>query len=305
LFDLNKVSDLFPFRVKSVSMRRPTSPVGNAMQAATMPVPAGRRTSGKLSGKFSGKFRGAALAIAAWVGSAGPAPAANPDALWEIVSEKCVPDQQQHHDPSPCAEVDLASGVARGHVVLKDLEGATQFLLIPTARVAGIESPALLAPGAPNYWAPAWRARRFVIARAHRRLPRDAIGLAVNSVKARSQNQLHIHVDCVRPDLRRYLARHAARLSRHWSRLKLEFNGRRYLALRLASPDLRGVDPFRLLARGIAAARRDMADWTLVAVGAKSGGFVLLAGHVDAATNDDGSGEDLLDHSCALARAVR
>jgi CDP-diacylglycerol pyrophosphatase len=242
------------------------------------------------------------LALAACAIYGVPASAADPDVLWNIVSQKCVPDQQQRHDPSPCEKVDLTHGVERGYVVLKDLTGATQFLVIPTARVTGIESPALLMPGAPNYWAPAWKARRFVFARAHRRLPRDAIGLAVNSTQGRSQNQLHIHVDCIRPDLRSYLGRHAARLTRQWSALGVAFDGHRYLARRLDSRELHGVDPFDVLAHGIPAARDDMGNWTLVAVGAKPRGFVLLADHVDQATNDDASGEELLDHSCALAQ---
>jgi len=245
-----------------------------------------------------------AWALATIVLCAPPAWAADPDVLWKIVHGKCVPDQLRHHRPAPCAKVDLAGGVARGNVVLKDLRGATQFLVIPTARVTGIESPALLARGAPNYWAPAWQARRYVFARAHRALPRDAIGLAVNSEKGRSQNQLHIHIDCVRPDVRRSLREHAAGLSPRWSRVPLRFDGHRYWAMRVGGADLHGVDPFRALARGMTGARADMGDWTLVVVGVAPRGFVLLAGHVDPATNDDGSGEDLLDHDCALARSL-
>jgi CDP-diacylglycerol pyrophosphatase len=154
---------------------------------------------------------------------------------------------------------------------------------------------------APNNWAPAWGARRYVLARAHRRLRREEIGLAVNSMQGRSQNQLHIHIDCIRLDLRRYLARHSAGLSRRWSALRVAFDGHHYRARRLDSRDLHGVDPFRVLAGDILAARADMGNWTLVAIGAKPRGFVLLAGHVDPATHDVASGDELLDHSCALA----
>ena len=70
------------------------------------------------------------------------AQASNPNVLWQIVHDQCVPDEQQHGDPKPCAEVDLAGGYA----VLKDIAGASQFLLIPTAEIGGIEDPALLAP---------------------------------------------------------------------------------------------------------------------------------------------------------------
>jgi CDP-diacylglycerol pyrophosphatase len=44
-----------------------------------------------------------------------------------------------------------------------------------------------------------------------------------------------------------------------------------------------------------------MGNWTLVVVGMPRG-FVLLAGHVNPATNDPGAGEELLDHDCALAK---
>src|SRR5260370_20469646 len=227
------------------------------MRAETMPAPAGRPRSAPI--------RCAVLALAAWAAFGIPASAADPDVLWQIVSQKCVPNQQQHHNPSPCQKVDLTRGVERGHAVLKDIDGDTQFLLIPTARVSGIESPALLMPDAPNYWAPAWAARRYVLARAHRRLPRDAIGLAVNSAKGRSQNQLHIHVDCVRPDLRRYLARHSAGLSPRWSPLGVAFDGRRYLARRLDSRHFHAVDLFTLLAPHQPAARPPIRNSTLLA----------------------------------------
>jgi CDP-diacylglycerol pyrophosphatase len=45
--------------------------------------------------------------------------------------------------------------------VLKDIHGVLQYLLIPTARVSGIESPLLLQADAPDYWAAAWQARQL------------------------------------------------------------------------------------------------------------------------------------------------
>ena len=68
-----------------------------------------------------------------------PVAAADPNALWNIVNGQCVPDQSNNGDPAPCALVDLDGGEPRGYAVLKDLVGATQFLLIPTERVTGIE----------------------------------------------------------------------------------------------------------------------------------------------------------------------
>jgi CDP-diacylglycerol pyrophosphatase len=224
-----------------------------------------------------------------------PGRAADPDALWRIVSGQCVVDEQEHHSPAPCAAVDLAGGYA----VLKDRDGDTQYLLIPTTRVSGIESPAILAPDAPNYWADAWQARKLVDERAHRELPRDAISLAINSIDARSQNQLHIHIDCVRLDVQAALREHAADIGPQWSRFPVPLAGHNYLAIRLTQAELGATNPFKLLADGMPGARDDMRDYTLVVVGTADG-FVLLAGHATG-IGDRGHGEELQDHTCAAA----
>jgi CDP-diacylglycerol pyrophosphatase len=221
--------------------------------------------------------------------------AADSDALWYIVSEQCVPDQQQFHSPKPCALVDLAAG----YVVLKDREGETQFLLMPTERIAGIESPAILAPDAPNYWDAAWQARHFVDERAQHDLSRDAISLAINSESGRTQNQLHIHIDCVRLDVQSALRAHADAVGPGWAPFPAKLAGHDYMAMRIDQPDLTRINPFILLADGIPGARADMAHYTLVLVGVADG-FVLLAGRAAGVTNR-GSGEELQDHACAAA----
>lgn len=220
---------------------------------------------------------------------------ADPNALWDIVNGRCVPDQQQHGDPAPCARVDGDSAV------LKDLVGDRQFLLIPTARVTGIESPELLAPEAPNYFADAWRARSFVDERAGFTLPRDWVSLAINSEDARTQDQLHIHVDCIRADVAEALAVHAAAIGPTWAPFPVPLVGDRYSAMAVAGEDLDAVDPFELLADGIRGAREDMGRQTLVVVGAYlpggRPGFVILADRVDVALGDVAGGEALQDHA--------
>jgi CDP-diacylglycerol pyrophosphatase len=242
-----------------------------------------------------------ALSLCVLALSGGPRPAsADANALWHIVSERCLPDEKQNHSPFPCAEVNLA----RGYAVLKDLVGNTQFLLIPTIPVRGIESGELLAPAAPNYWADAWQARRFVEDRARRHLPRDMIGLAINSLSGRSQNQLHIHIDCVRLDVHAALLAHAASIGAHWSRFPVPLTGHDYMAMRIEQAELGAINPFALLADGVPGARSDMAHWTLVVIGDSfqgKEGFVVLAGHAVPASGDWGAGEQLLDHACAAA----
>src|SRR5580692_2436162 len=120
------------------------------------------------------------LGFAALLALGGAARAADPDALWKIVSQRCVPDQQEQGQPNPCAKVDLGDNSHGGYVVLKDLVGDTQYLLMPTAKVTGIEDPQILAPGAPNYFADAWAERQFTVTAAKHDLTRDGISLAVN-----------------------------------------------------------------------------------------------------------------------------
>ncbi|HWG06308.1 MAG TPA: CDP-diacylglycerol diphosphatase, partial [Beijerinckiaceae bacterium] len=208
-------------------------------------------------------------------------------------------------DPAPCAEVDLSGGQDKGFALLKDIVGQTQFLLIPTRRLEGIESPELLAADTPNYWEDAWKARHFVAAAAQAPLTRDDLGLAINSRFARSQSQLHIHLDCVKPRVKQALSQHAAEIGEAWAPLEIGPSGTHYLARRLDGEEL-SADPFHALAEGVAGARDHMDRETLVVIGATYGdgspGFYLLSDQTDPTTGDRASGEQLLDHSCALAK---
>ena len=240
-------------------------------------------------------------AIATHLGATGCAHAANPDALWTIVSTACVPDQVQHGDPKPCASVDLKDG----YVILKDIVGLTQYLLIPTHRVTGIESPDLLTPGAPNYFAHAWGARGYIERAAGRALPRSAISLAINSAKARSQNQLHIHMDCIRTDVHQVLERDLASIGDSWAPLSEPLvGGHHYRAMRVVADTLEGTNPFILLADGVPGARADMGTENLVVVGAEFAagqpGFIILNSQVDPSTGKAAGGEELQDHECEI-----
>jgi CDP-diacylglycerol pyrophosphatase len=244
-------------------------------------------------------FATAAILLASL--AAGPAQAADPDALWKIVDGHCVPHARAGVGPDPCALVDLAAGYA----VLKDIRGATQFLLIPTVRVSGIESPSILAPDAPNYWQEAWQARRFVIQRAGRDLPRQGIALAINAQSRRSQNQLHIHIDCIRVDVKAVLAAKGGEIGLQWTALTLPPAGHSYRVRRISTPDL-AQNPFRLVADTLPGAAAHMGEQSLVVVGAifadGQEGFYLLADQVEAAEATSGWGEELQDHDCAVLK---
>jgi len=223
----------------------------------------------------------------------------DPNALWRI-AQLCARDQAANHMPAPCLAVDLPAG----YVVLKDRVRGPEVMVMPTSRVAGIEDPAARGPAAPNYWQGAWLARRYVEQFAGRRLPRDDVAMAINSVYGRSQNQLHIHVDCIHRDVKEALAANLARIGSAWSGFTLDLHRHRYRAMWLAGADLAGRNPFDLLADGDPAARADMGRETLVVapVTRPDGvpGFVLLASMAEHRVGGEGHGESLLDNRCDL-----
>ncbi|HEY4074123.1 MAG TPA: CDP-diacylglycerol diphosphatase [Herbaspirillum sp.] len=224
--------------------------------------------------------------------------AANPDKLWEIVHQECVPDMNAHGDPGPCRLVDRE----RGFAILKDIVGAGQFLLIPTQRLTGIESPELLLPDAPNYWAYAWEQSYRVGDALGKPLARDQIGLEINSASARSQLQLHIHIDCLRADLPQLLRAHQTDAPMQWQPLVLE--GHRYWIMRLIGSELGDTNPFKLAAAMSPAAHDAMAAQSLLLTGAQFGdgseGFYLIDTPVNFDRGERGNAEVLLDHGCAL-----
>ncbi len=246
---------------------------------------------------------GMAFAVGAVLATVGLARVVDPNALWKIVHGQCVPNQMEHNNPAPCAAVDISVGPDKGSAVLKDDFGRTQFLLIATARISGIESPEILDAAAPNYWQDAWNARTFVQARAPAKLSRDDIGLAINAESARTQNQLHIHIDCIRPAVRDALRAAQAGIRDSWSKIALL--GQDFSVRRIDQPEFGIINPFKLVARELVSGDAGMAAETIVLVGASFGGdrdgFYLLAQKVEPGTANRGHGEDLLDHACAVA----
>jgi len=142
---------------------------------------------------------------------------ANSDVLWNIVSRQCVPHLQTNHDPKPCYQVNLRQGYA----LLKDKVGIAQYLLIPTAKVSGIESPLLLQAQTPNYFWLAWSALPLLSQTLAKPVPNTLLSLAINAKWGRSQNQLHIHMSCLRADIAEQLAEKRATLTDQWQQYSL------------------------------------------------------------------------------------
>jgi CDP-diacylglycerol pyrophosphatase len=209
-----------------------------------------------------------------------PTPPAHSDALWQVVNAGC----NQGWAPVPS----LQCYPARGDAVLKDICGATHYLLIPTARRVGVESPELLLDGEPDYFGDAWAARDRVIAASGRPQVRsDELGLAINSRWGRSQDQLHIHIDLVRPEVRDAIWQW---LREGASRPDIELFGHAYRIVHAAT--LQRPSPFQTAAAGETTRQREMN--TIAVVGDGASGFYVLLGHVDPARLDRGHAEEIL-----------
>jgi CDP-diacylglycerol pyrophosphatase len=245
------------------------------------------------------------LSVAACLSAFASPAYAEPNALWQIVHGECVPHFEAGLGPKPCERVDLDGGVEQGVAILKDLVGVSQMLAIPTRRITGIEDPQMLAPNAPPVFAVAWAAKTLVEERLRRALPREAVGLAINSAWARSQDQFHVHVDCVAIPVMKALVEYASALDGVWRAMTVPLHGRIYFARRVDSADLVDVAPLKLLADGLEGARAHMGAYSLAAVGATFNGkpgFVLLADQFS--LEGGGHAEDLQDHDCAIARST-
>ncbi len=139
------------------------------------------------------------------------------------MQDQCTVHWRQQQSALPCERIALpeAPHEREGFAVLHDIKGGVHFLLIPTKTVSGLESAALFESGTPNYFAAAWRARDLLSQAAGHTLARSSIGLALNPRHARTQDQFHIHMECVRTDVAATLRTAAPRVGRTWSPLAI------------------------------------------------------------------------------------
>ncbi|OON38506.1 CDP-diacylglycerol diphosphatase [Izhakiella australiensis] len=218
----------------------------------------------------------------------------NSDALWRIISQQCIPDQVEHHNPAPCRNVDLRNGF----VVMKDRNGPLQFLLMPTERISGIESTQLLHPAKTNFFAEAWYARHYAEELYGKPLNSAVFSLAVNSPWGRSQDQLHIHISCLRPDIRQRLDALAPQLDSRWRKEKLDQH--EWLIRTVTRDEFNRKSPFIYLANGVPGAWEEMGHYGIAVASLNDGRRAIMVIKRNLLTLNRASAEEIQDHSCAL-----
>lgn len=224
----------------------------------------------------------------------------NSDALRRIVFDQCIPAKRLGKQSSPCADVNLS----QGYVVMKDRNGPLQYLLMPTMRINGMESPLLLNAQTPNYFWLAWQSRIFMQQPHNHVVPDSAVLLAINSRVGRTQNHLHIHISCIRPDVRVAINRIAAVIKDGWIPLGGGFNGHKYLLKRIDANTLLQRSPFRILAQEVPEADKHMGRYALAMAQLPDGDFMLMATERNVLQLNLASSEELQDHDCAVLNAM-
>ncbi|MDA8478669.1 CDP-diacylglycerol diphosphatase [Citrobacter sp. Awk 4] len=224
--------------------------------------------------------------------------AGNPDALREKVLEQCVPNQLQRQNPAPCTEVKPEAG----YVVFKDRNGPLQYLLMPTYRINGTESPLLTEPFTPNFFWLAWQARSFMSQKYGQEIPDSAVSLAINSRTGRTQNHFHIHISCLRKDVRAQLDDNMAKIGTRWLPLAGGLRGHEYLARRVTENELAQRSPFMMLAEEVPEAREHMGSYALAMVRQSDDTFVLLATQRNLLAFNLASAEEIQDHQCDILK---
>ncbi len=232
--------------------------------------------------------------------------------LWRVV-QTCLASHYVTGGAFPCLAVETADGADVGYAVLRAPLDGRHVILTPTVRTIGIEADRLRAVDAPDYFRDAWSIRHFVTDGLAHQPTREDLAMAVNSRIGRSQDQLHIHVDCIRPAVKQALQRQAPSLNPDsWTQVTVLPRAPRYWAMPVRSEDLAGVNVFNLVAKGLDVDPRRMDDMTVVVAGSDHlagsdhardrPGFIVLARQRVANSQDEAHGEALLNHSCGAFR---
>lgn len=222
-------------------------------------------------------------------------------ALWPVV-RACVADFKLTGAPFPCLKVDLSSDEERGFVVLRS-PLLNELIVAPTREVVGIEDPFLQLAGAPNYFNAAWRARSFLRGADGREPGRDEIALVVNSTVVRTQDQLHVHVGCLRSHPRLMLAAAAPNVPiGKWVRIGNVVPHVMFWGMRIRGTDLSDIRPFSLAAEAFGDKVGHRGDLTIAAAGVRVEGddqFLVLASYAEATDSWlPARSSDLLDENC-------
>lgn len=211
-----------------------------------------------------------------------------PDTLWALA--RCC--ERSLTGDVGCRAYDRKDG----YVIIKDNSARKprSYLIIPTNRVTGIEDGLVTQPPVVEFWQYGWAQSRTFPG-----YPPDDTAMAINSAHSRSQNQLHIHISCVRPAVRKALDQ--AEIGFFPAKpvtLRLPPHDNLYRAIKVTG--LSGEQSPFLVFQADPAVKDHMADQSIAVVGSSTAGqYFVLDTQVDGA--NPGHAEELLEQTCESA----
>lgn len=222
------------------------------------------------------------------------------DFLWKTVHDRCEMGYQRTGMYAPCTLIDEESGTA----LYKANFDPYQFLLLPLARVTGLEDPVLWEEANRNYLYNAWAARFLVTSRLDNSLPESDVILTINSKNARTQDQLHIHISCASQATSTVLKNvDASEYSEYveWKQLPTDVRGHAYQALAVSGNTLRSENLFQDVHTKVTADDKKMENTSVALANVAPDRFLLL---VDEGTeNQPAAAEILQDHNCSIVKS--
>ncbi|MBC1239971.1 CDP-diacylglycerol diphosphatase, partial [Nostoc sp. 2RC] len=218
------------------------------------------------------------------------------DFLWQKV-QQCVANQQgQPPKPDPCLYVDLNK-----RYVVANGTNPVEYLLLPTDKIEGIEDPNISRSNSIPYWQYAWEeVRKYVPTKKPQVQYRNQYGLAINSQQARNQDQLHIHMSCIKQSVSMQLETDDNQIPNgNFNNFILTLENNQYNIMKLDNDSLtNNNNPFYLVNRSLASSQK-MADQSIAVVGRRRGGYYIVNTESDATKGYKAAAEKLLDEDCS------
>ncbi|MHC5715168.1 MAG: CDP-diacylglycerol diphosphatase [Nostoc sp.] len=223
------------------------------------------------------------------------------DLLWQKVQE-CTTNQRELQKSSPCVYVDIDN-----KYVVANGSTPVHYLLLPTDKISGIEDPQISRLNSRNYWQYAWKKatdKDYIRSKAPQVKYPEQIGLAINSKQGRHQDQLHIHMSCIKKTVsdELYKAEKTREITDRFQFKKyVNLEGNNYSVRLLANDSLSNSNnPFLLVKKFVGAIK--MGQQSIAVVGRKQGGFYILKTESDTQSGYNAVASRLLDEDCSTQK---
>lgn len=216
-------------------------------------------------------------------------PPANRDALWNLVG--CC--TQSPPRDSHCRVYNNQYN----YIVAKDASAqkTEAYLIIPTIKMIGIESPLTLNSPTLDIWQDGWSESVKL------KYDQSKLGLAINSAISRDQDQLHIHMSCVNANVLNSLDRLKEISSNPAKPTAITLTGKSHAYEAVLLKSLSGESsPFKVMRQLPHVSEHDVKDQSIAIVkgrGAQNDKYILL--NTYASGSNPGEAEELLDQTCS------